>query len=235
MTYSCAKQNPLTGLSEETFATPYEEQHKIGGRIKGRGLKWFGCFVGDSCQKWGKDKIYEPVQKYAAVSSKSEFCNFTQIEMHDVKRDEKLQTAFYDICMKSNHPNVLICPDKGYFKLGNETLRSDVNLLKQLEEKLEKNNNKGKRKKKKKRRRKKKKKGLRPRMKKGRKKRISNRNRRNRRRKKKWRKKGNGFRSKKVTPTPASSRLAVTKLNDPEVLLNKMMDPDEGWSNVIFH
>ena len=96
---------------------------------------------------------------------------------------------------------------------------------------MEKNNNKGKRKKKKKRRRKKKKKGLRPRMKKGRKK----RRRRNRRRKKKWRKKGNGFRSKKVTPTPASSRLAVTKLNDPEVLLNKMMDPDEGWSNVIFH
>ena len=30
------------------------------------------------------------------------------------QRSQEDQTAFYELCSKSNHPNVLICPKDGY-------------------------------------------------------------------------------------------------------------------------
>ena len=57
-------QNPMTGVVKETFETPYTKEHRLGGREAGKGLKYFGCFVLNSCQKYGKDFFYEPLNAY---------------------------------------------------------------------------------------------------------------------------------------------------------------------------
>ena len=67
--------------------------------------------------------------RFSAAASKTAFCNLTmianftdkvsfglhiislsQLTLHLFKRNETFQSAWYDYCMKSNHPNVFICP-----------------------------------------------------------------------------------------------------------------------------
>ena len=85
------------------------------------------------------EKSYDISPKYfffREASTKSEFCNVTVIlddEKYDapvshkyfhfslvfyifiLKRNETFQKAYYKECMKSDNPNVLICPNKGIF------------------------------------------------------------------------------------------------------------------------
>ena len=75
-------QDHLTREVKETFETKYTEQHKIGGRVpvsssshfykiiflelylQGKGLKYFGCFVMNSCNEFGTDPLFEPIGDY---------------------------------------------------------------------------------------------------------------------------------------------------------------------------
>ena len=74
-------QDHLTREVKETFETKYTEQHKIGGRVpvssptpatrfstfyflQGKGLKYFGCFVMNSCDDFGVDPLFEPISEY---------------------------------------------------------------------------------------------------------------------------------------------------------------------------
>ena len=136
----------MTGALEETFETPYTKEHRLGGREAGKGLKYFGCFVLNSCQKYGDDYFYEPLNAYrwllssfllvtwrlyfSAVTTKRDFCNLTQINFKDPGRNETRQAAFYDDCVKKDHPNVFICPRSGntVFQISNNTAH-DVKIL----------------------------------------------------------------------------------------------------------
>ena len=67
---------------------------------------------------------------FSAITSKTDFCNLTQINFKDPGRNETRQAAFYDDCMKKDHPNVFICPRSGnpVFQISNETAH-DVKIL----------------------------------------------------------------------------------------------------------
>ena len=54
----------MTGMNEEVYQTPYKPQHKLGGRQPERGMKYFGCFVANTCNDFGKDNFYEPITDY---------------------------------------------------------------------------------------------------------------------------------------------------------------------------
>ena len=81
-------QDPFTGAINETFETPYTKAQTVGGRkvvgfqvrwkrekldlkecnfnylCQDGGMKFYGCFVGDSCQKIGDDPVFEPIGLY---------------------------------------------------------------------------------------------------------------------------------------------------------------------------
>ena len=46
------------------------------------------------------------------------------------KRNETYQREYYKHCMKSKTPNVLLCPNKGMFKYGNENQKNITRILK---------------------------------------------------------------------------------------------------------
>ena len=137
----------MTGVVEETFETPYTKEHRLGGREVGKGLKYFGCFVLNSCQQYGDDFFYEPLKAYrwwlcscqasdnlifhsSAVTTKPEFCNLTQINFKaPPARNESRQAAFYDHCMKNDHPNVFICPRSGPVFQTSSNTTADVKIL----------------------------------------------------------------------------------------------------------
>ena len=96
---------------------------------------------------------------FSAVATKSDFCNLTQIDFKDPSRNETRQKAFYDDCMKNDHPNVFICPRSGnpVFQISSDTA-ADVKILetklKEIKKKKKAPRSKRKRKGKMKRRRK---------------------------------------------------------------------------------
>ena len=110
-------------------------------------MKYFGCFVLNSCQPYGKDYFYEPLQTFrwgrslltsgdegfpfSQAATKQEFCNLTQLDFRTPGRNETLQTAFYEQCMKGDHPNVLICPQQpeAVLRIPNADVEHDVKIL----------------------------------------------------------------------------------------------------------
>ena len=91
---------------------------------------------------------------FSAVTTKTDFCNLTQIDFTDPRRNETRQKAFYDDCMKNDHPNVFICPRSGnpVFQISSDTA-ADVKILetklKEIKKKKKNHRNKRKRKKRK--------------------------------------------------------------------------------------
>lgn len=203
-TYICAKKNVLTGVVEEEFKTPYTTTHKIGGRIPERGLKYFGCFVQNTCNKiGGNEKTYEPFTPYINAATKSELCNASKTNQYfdEVKgqRNDTEQTLYYEECMKQVSPNVFVCPNTKDFPQ-HEQMVGITNYLKKLSVKFEKKKEKRKKSKKKSKKKRKKK-----RMKKQKKKGKKKGNKRQRKtRKKKRNKKQKKKRKKKKTSLESS-------------------------------
>ena len=56
------------------------------------------------------------------ASSKEEFCSLTVGSFKDFKDhfNDDQKKVWHDSCMKSDHPNVFICPNKGPFKYDKE-------------------------------------------------------------------------------------------------------------------
>ena len=67
---------------------------------------------------------------FSAVTNQRDFCNLTQINFKDPGRNETRQKAFYDSCLKNDHPNVFICPRSGnpIFQISDST-GPDVKIL----------------------------------------------------------------------------------------------------------
>ena len=91
---------------------------------------------------------------FSAITSKTDFCNLTQIDFTDPRRNETRQKAFYDECVKSDHPNVFICPRSGnpVFQVSSDTADDVKRLetkLKEIKKKKKTNRRKRKRKRKK--------------------------------------------------------------------------------------
>ena len=63
--------------------------------------------------------------------------------MLKLQRNETFQSAWYDKCIKSNHPNVFICPNKGLFKIPDKTFGNGplekLNDVKQFKKLVNKN------------------------------------------------------------------------------------------------
>eukprot|EP00091_Calanus_sinicus_P010764 TRINITY_DN24786_c0_g1_i1.p1 TRINITY_DN24786_c0_g1~~TRINITY_DN24786_c0_g1_i1.p1 ORF type:complete len:145 (-),score=32.95 TRINITY_DN24786_c0_g1_i1:164-577(-) len=114
-THICARRNSLTGLTEETYKTPYKTAHKIGGRTPEGGLKYFGCFAQSTCDKIGVDYTYEPLEEFRQAATKEELCNATQ-KNHFVQRNESLQKSYYEECLKQKSANVFVCPNTTEFR-----------------------------------------------------------------------------------------------------------------------
>jgi len=125
------------------FKSPYKDQHKIGGRLKERGLKYYGCFTQNTCLHARDNVVFEPVKIYSEVSTKSDFCNLTHVTnfTFNVPRNETFQKSYYQECIKSNHPNVIICPNNTELPLmgSDQYLVDNLVSLRNLEKELEQN------------------------------------------------------------------------------------------------
>ena len=56
------------------------------------------------------------------------------------QRNETFQKAYYKECMKNEHPNIFICPDKGMFKIPTPNIQNNVRILRSISATDEKNN-----------------------------------------------------------------------------------------------
>jgi len=170
ITEICSTYNAITGQVEETFKTPYtiNPQHSIGSTEDGSGLKYWVCYVLQTCRT--DEQIspslsafqFVPLQDFKQAANQHQFCSLTLVSPETLgPRNETLQEAFYKECMKQKS-NVFICPDTKEFQQ-NKITEDVTNVLKSIRKKLEqkkKRKMKNERKLKKKTSKKKKSKGL---------------------------------------------------------------------------
>lgn len=48
------------------------------------------------------------------------------------QRNETFQKNYFKECMKNEHPNVFICPDKGMFKIQTPSIHQNVRILRNI-------------------------------------------------------------------------------------------------------
>ena len=78
----------------------------------------------------GFDDGQTDVQTMLVVKSLSRLKICKLLILYFKKRNETYQREYYKHCMKSKTPNVLLCPNKGMFKYGNENQKNITRILK---------------------------------------------------------------------------------------------------------
>ena len=79
-----------------------------------------------------KSSAISPIWLVSPPRYWTKYRKLQDMKIRNYQRNETFQRAYYKECMKNEHPNIFICPDKGMFKIPTSTIQNNVRILRSI-------------------------------------------------------------------------------------------------------